>query len=115
MTAGIAEASDAYAVDLFAPPDPLRPILPTHLKAIRAFHQQVASMSELDVGRMPERFRRYLRVTQAIASDAELASHIEVHRRYRREWLAIIANARRRGFPWVAPTRPLALAQGAAR
>ena len=113
LTAGIAEAKDAYAIDLFAPPDPLRAIPAKHLRAIRAFHQQVARPPELDDGRAPECLRRYLRATHAISSDEQLAKYVEVHRRYRREWLALIADARRRGLPWVASSRPPVLAQGA--
>jgi 7-cyano-7-deazaguanine synthase in queuosine biosynthesis len=113
ITAGISEPNDAYAVDLFSPPDPRRPIAAKHLRSIRAFHQQVADLAELDDGRAPPCLRRYLRVTQAISSDEPLAPHVEVHRRYRREWLALIADARRRGLPWVAPSLPPALAQGA--
>ncbi len=113
LTAGIAEAEDAYAVDLFSPPHPRHPIPLKQLRPIRAFHQQVARLSELDDGLAPECLRRYLLATRAISSDEQLAQHVEVHRRYRREWLDLIADARRHGLPWLAPSLPPALAPGA--
>jgi hypothetical protein len=113
LTAGIAEAKDAYAVDLFADPRPATVIPPKKMETIRAFHQQIAHMSELDSGNTPQCFKRYLRATNAISNDGQLAPHIEVHRRYRKEWLLLIADARRRHFPWIDPIRTLARAQGA--
>lgn len=112
IIAGIEEAKDAYAVDLFTPAEPCR-IPAKQLRPIRAFHQQVARLAELDDGRVPQCLRRYLRATHAISSDEQLASHAEVHRRYRREWLPLIADAHRRGLPWVAAARSPALALGA--
>ena len=112
LTAGIAEGKDTYALDLFSP-HPRLPIPAKQLRPIRAFHQQVARLSELDDGCAPQCLRRYLRATHAISSDEQLAQHVEVHRRYRREWLDLIADARRRCLPWVAPSRSPALAQGA--
>ena len=111
MTAEIAEAKDAYAVDLFAP-DPMHAIPAKRLRPIRAFHQQVARLADLDAGRAPRCMRRYLLATHAISSDDQLPPHIEVYRRYRQEWLALIADARLRRLPWVARSR--AFAQGVA-
>ncbi len=112
-TAGIAEAKNAYAVDLFADPDPGRTIPSKQMQAIKAFHQQVAHLADLDSGRAPPCFKRYLRATHAVSTDEELAPHIEVYRRYRQEWLAIIADARRRCLPWISPARSMARAEGA--
>jgi len=103
LIAGIVEPKDAYAVDLFAPPDHRHPIPAKTLQAVRAFHQQIGSLYELDDGIIPECLHRYLHATRAISSDEELAQLVEVHRRYRREWLALIADAQRRKLPWVAP------------
>jgi 7-cyano-7-deazaguanine synthase in queuosine biosynthesis len=113
ISAGIEEAHDAYAVDLFAAPDPHHAIPAKQMRWIRAFYQQVARLSDLDSGRTPEPFRRYLRATRAISSDDQLPPHVEVYRRYRQEWLALIADAQRRGLPWVSPARSPALALGA--
>ena len=113
LTAGITEAKDAYAVDLFAAPHLDNTIPAKQMQAIRAFHQQIAHLPELDSGHAPPCFKRYLKATKAISSDAQLAPHVEVYRRYRKEWLALIADARCRRLPWVAQTRTLAHAQGA--
>jgi 7-cyano-7-deazaguanine synthase in queuosine biosynthesis len=113
LTAGITEAKDAYAVDLFAKPPTPAAIPARHLRHIRAFHQQVAHLRELDTNIAPPSFRRYLRATNAVSSDAQLGPHVEVYRRYRKEWLPLIAEARRLALPWVTPVRSFAHAQGA--
>ncbi len=113
QVAGISEAPDAYDVDLFAPPAPGDDPDPRHLVAIRAFQQQVGRLAELDDGRLPACYRAYLHATHAVATEAELGPHIEVHDRYRREWERLFAEARRRGLPWAMPARVRALAVGA--
>lgn len=113
LAAGIREGRDACAVDRFSPAEPHLDSHASHLESIRAFHQQVGRLAELDANRVPRFFRTYLYATRAVTTDAELAPHVEVYRRYRREWVPLIADARRRGLPWVAPARSLALAGGA--
>jgi 7-cyano-7-deazaguanine synthase in queuosine biosynthesis len=113
ITAAIAEAKDAYAVDLFAYPDPARTIPAGKMGAIKAFHQQVARLGDLDSGHAPPCFKRYLRATNAVSTDEQLAPHVEVYRLYRNEWLALIADARHRGLPWITPARSPARAEGA--
>jgi hypothetical protein len=116
ITADITESPDAYAIDLFTPPDPDCTPSANKLWAIRAFVQQMQRLAELDAGRVPESLRFYLRVTDAMTDAAEqLPLHLDVHRRYRQEWLAIAADAARRRLPWAFPTRPMPLAQGAAK
>lgn len=110
ISAGIDEPDDAYAVDLFSPPDPRRPISGEELRWIRAFRQQIERLRKLDSGHAPECLRRYLWATNAISSNEQLGPHVEVHRRYRQEWLALIADARHRGLLWVTPTRSPAIA-----
>lgn len=113
ITAGIEEGPDAYEVDLFSPPEPIHNIRVKHLLWIRAFHQQAGRLAELDEGRVPNSFQRYLYATQAVSTDDELSPHIKVYRRYQQEWAALIAASRRRGLPWVTPSRSLACVSGA--
>ena len=113
LTAGITEPDDAYAVDLFAEHHPDTPIPSKVMRTIRAFHQQIAHMPELSSGSAPPSFKRYLKATNAVSSDAQLGPHIEVYRRYREEWLSLIADARRRGLPWATRPSSLAKVQGA--
>jgi 7-cyano-7-deazaguanine synthase in queuosine biosynthesis len=113
ITAGIAEAKDAYAVDLFADSDPAKTIPASQMRSIKAFHQQIARLSDLDSGRAPPVFKHYLRATNAVSTDEQLVPHAEVYRRYRQEWLALIADARRRGLSWITPARSLARVEGA--
>jgi 7-cyano-7-deazaguanine synthase in queuosine biosynthesis len=108
ITAGITEGQDAYEVDLFAKLPAQAAIPVKQLRPIRAFHQQVAQLRELDNGKAPPSFIQYLRETNAVSSDSQLAPYVEVYRRYRKEWLSVIAEARRLALPWVVPVRNLA-------
>ncbi len=111
--AGIAEDKKAYSIDLFAETDPARTISLKDLRWIQAFHQQVASLVALDVGNIPAGFRRYLRSTGVVAKDEQIAPYAEVYRRYRREWMLLVAEARRRSFPWITPAKSMAKKEGA--
>lgn len=114
LVAGIEEERDAYVVDLFSPWESFQDVPERHLEAIRAFEQQVGRLAELDADHVPGFFRRHLTVTRAVSTDAEISPYIEVYRRYRREWEAIITEARRRGAPWTLPGRSPAMVGGAA-
>ncbi|MBX9790814.1 MAG: 7-cyano-7-deazaguanine synthase [Pirellulales bacterium] len=106
-SAGIVE-QEAYAIDLFAGADSHTAISERQMFCVRAFHQQVEHLRELDHGVAPESFYRYLRATEVPLTEDAMA--LEVHRRYREEWLLLIAEGRHRGFPWLVPTTSLAVA-----
>jgi 7-cyano-7-deazaguanine synthase in queuosine biosynthesis len=110
IAGGIDEGPDAYEVDLFSP---FCDVSEKHLRGIRAFHQQACRLAELDGRYVPEFFRRHLYATHAVSPNEDLASYVEVYRRYGQEWADLIADARRRGLAWVAPVRSSACAQGA--
>lgn len=110
ITAGIDESQDAYEFDLFSP---FSDVPEKHLRTIRLFHQQACRLAELENEQVPGFFRTYLYVTHAVFSNEELKPYVDVYRRYRREWDALIADARHRGLPWVAVARSPAFAQGA--
>jgi 7-cyano-7-deazaguanine synthase in queuosine biosynthesis len=113
LTAGIAEDRNAYATDLFTEADPGLTIPPKDMRCVMAFHEQVARLRELDSGIVPSYFRRYLKATKAASTEEQIAPHAEVYRRYRREWMLLIADARRRNFPWITPARSPAALKGA--
>lgn len=115
LTAGIVEDSDAYDTDLFAKADIRIPISPEYLRCIQTFHEQIAHLAELDHGVVPASFRRYLKMTKAAITDGQIAQYAEVYRRYRQEWLALIADARRRGLPWITTVGSPAITEGAGR
>jgi 7-cyano-7-deazaguanine synthase in queuosine biosynthesis len=110
ITAGITESRDAYDIDLFSP---LSTATEKQLQWIRAYHQQAGRLAELEAERVPKFFRSYLYATQAVSQDCELGPHVEVYRRYQREWAALIADARRHRLPWITPARLLTYAEGA--
>jgi hypothetical protein len=99
--------------DLFVGADSRRIIPPKEMKWVMAFHEQVAHLHELDSGIIPSSFRRYLKATKAASTEEQIRMHAEVYRRYRREWLLLIADARRRNFPWISPARSQAALDGA--
>jgi hypothetical protein len=111
FAAGVAESTDAYGIDLFSPDCDVND---KQMRAIRAFRQQAARLAELNGGRVPEFFRRYLYRTHAVQRDEELKPHVEVYRRYQIEWANLIGDARRRGLRWVTPSCSLSFSQGAA-
>lgn len=114
LTAGIPEDKNTYGTDLFTEADPARTIPAKHMRWVKAFHEQVARLAELDSGIVPASFRRYLKATGVATDDAQIASHAEVYRRYRQEWMSLIADARRRNFPWIPAARSLVMSEGAA-
>jgi hypothetical protein len=98
---------------LFAIPQPDNAIATKYMQIIQTFHQQIAQLTELDTNDAPQHFKRYLKATNAVSCDAQIEPYVEIYRRYRKEWLSLIDDARRRGLPWVAQNRTLADAQGA--
>jgi len=54
-----------------------------------------------------------LKTTKAASTEEEIAPHAEVYRRYRREWMLLIADARRCSFPWINPATLLEAVEGA--
>ena len=113
LTAGISEDRNAYATDLFTEFGRGRTIPTKHLRWVKAFHEQAARLHELDSGIVPSCFRRYLKTTKAVSTEEQIAPHAEVYRRYRREWMRLIADARRRNFPWITSHRSLEAFEGA--
>jgi hypothetical protein len=113
LSACIAEDKDAYGTDLFIEADSGRVISPKEMRWVMAFHEQVAHLHELDSGIIPSNFRRYLKATRAASTEEQIRLHAEVYRRYRREWGSLIADARRRNFPWITPARSRAALDGA--
>jgi 7-cyano-7-deazaguanine synthase in queuosine biosynthesis len=106
ITGGIAE--DAYDIDLFSSHCAATE---KQMRHIHAFHQQAGRLADLELGRVPGFFKRYLYATHAVSQDHELGPHVEVYRRYHLEWAALIADARRRRLLWT--TRSTAYAEGA--
>ena len=72
LTAGISEDKNAYGTDLFTEAEPGRTIPPEHMQCVKAFHEQVEGLRELDFGIVPPSFRRYLKTTNAASTDAQI-------------------------------------------
>ena len=113
-TAGVFEAADAYSVDLFAKAQAGVTLRPEQMEVIRAFQQQIESLWPLDDGRPTPSFSRYLFTTRVVSHAEQVAPHVEVYRRYRKEWLPLFANARAGRLPWGMPSGNAGPALGAA-
>jgi hypothetical protein len=83
-SAGVRESPEAYGVDLFG-----GRLTEREARPVLAFRQQVARLAELDRPHVPEFFRRHLLGTRVVTSDDEMADFVDLHRRYRRECVAL--------------------------
>jgi 7-cyano-7-deazaguanine synthase in queuosine biosynthesis len=101
ISAEIRENEGDYASDLFSTPD--LTMLPSRKKmeAVSFFHEQVSRLRPLDDAGIPQFFRRHLLSTGAASSEEEIVRFAELYRRYRQEWLKIIAEGRRQRWPWL--------------
>lgn len=112
--AGIVEEATAYGTDLFCESDPAKSYTRNQLRAVKLFHEQIASLRSLDCGVVPSFFRQYLMATDAVRTEKEVERFAAVYGRFRREWLPLIVEARRRNFPWINPIQSRSLVEGVA-
>ncbi len=101
ITAGIDEPGDAYKYDLFGPAGVVNRVEDGRLAYLKAFLMQVEKLSELDAHpSVPRFFRRHLVGTGVVAQGGSLSPHVDLFRRYRDEWLALVARGRVEGWAW---------------
>lgn len=107
ITAGIEEPADAYKYALFGPAGVVNRIDDRRLAYLKAFLMQVEKLADLD-GRpaIPRFFRRHLVGTGVVAQGEPLAPYVELYRRYRSEWLALVARGRAEGWTWAEMLAP---------
>ena len=101
FTAGIAEADDAYLLDLFGNAERVNQIEPRRLKYLKALLMQVDKLGELDSdGPVPLFFKRHIVGSGIVSPGESLAPHVELYQRYRREWLDLVAAGQAEGRSW---------------
>jgi len=98
---GIREPDFAYLYDFLAPPFVFEPVPNDRLDYLKAFLMQVAQLNNLDFGgRLPQAFERHVFSTRVLQHGESQKGLINLLARYRDEWMALAAYARRYGHGW---------------
>ena len=95
---GICEPVGTYQYDVLN----LRPgiVPPEKTKYLRAFLNQIDSLSETDQGHLPVNIVNHLRQTEVIERGQSLDDYVNLYQRYRNEWIAFITKAKSNGCTW---------------
>lgn len=101
LAAGVEEPISAYRFDVFG--SGAGDVPASKLLDLKAALMQVADLSELeDDGRKPDLFRRHLFGTHVLSAGETVTPWIDVHRRYRDEWLRLLDRERTAGVSWAS-------------
>jgi hypothetical protein len=99
--AGIDEPGDSYKYDIFGTPQQDSNVASNASEFLKAFLMQVSKLSELESPtKVPWFFRRHLVGNGVVEDGQPLAPFVDLYRRYRNEWLALVAKARAQGWSW---------------
>jgi len=99
--AGIEEPGDSYKYDIFGTPRQDTSVAANASEFLKAFLMQVSKLSELEPrAKEPWFLRRHLVGTGAVEDGQPLTPFVDLYRRYRNEWLALVAKARAQGWSW---------------
>jgi hypothetical protein len=76
-------------------------VLRREIEFLKTFLQQMSKLSELSSRTsVPRYFRSHLLGTGIVEEGESLAPFVDLYRRYRKEWLSLVANARARSWSW---------------
>lgn len=104
--AGIDESGSKYQYDLFSAASSEK-IPKEKLNPLRAFLMQIDKLSQLEnSSQLPTFFVRHLRATEVISSDSVPSEIVDLYRRYRKEWLNLIAKGQHQGWKWTQMMSP---------
>jgi hypothetical protein len=99
--AGIVEPRENYKFDLFGPPRPDEEVPAAAMASLKVFLMQVSNLSGLDTQtEVPWFFRRHLVGTGVVEDGQPLTPFANLYRRYRKEWLSLVAKAQAQGWSW---------------
>jgi Queuosine biosynthesis protein QueC len=111
---GIEEPQDSYSFDLFSTQERAGLVPPAKLKYLKAFLMQVAAWADIETtGCLPEAVERHLRSTCILKPGESREALIALLARNRDEWLAVAAEARRKGLSWAGLLDRNLVGQGA--
>jgi len=101
IEAGINEDPEAYQYDLFGPAASVNAVPDKALGFLKAHLMQLAELKELrDDGRKPDILGRHLSWTKLLAQRESVRPWVDLLRRYREEWLRLVALGHRMGWRW---------------
>ena len=100
LVAGIHEPPGTYSVDLFAARSALNQLPAHQVRFLKAMVIQADLLGELRCSVLPDWFRRYVLGTGVASSDDMLSRLVDVHLRYRAEWLELAEFGRAEGWNW---------------
>ena len=101
ITAGIEEPADSYKFDLFGPPRMGREVPVNELGNLKAFLMKLNKLSALEShAEVPGFFRCHLIGTGVVQHSEQLTPFVDLYRRYRKEWLTLVARAQTQGWSW---------------
>jgi 7-cyano-7-deazaguanine synthase in queuosine biosynthesis len=101
ISAGIEQPRGAYKYDIFGPPHAVNAIPDQELLHLKATIMQIADLADLDSGgTLPAKLRLHLRGTAVVETAEPLQTWISLLKRYRNEWLDLIADAQSVGRKW---------------
>jgi hypothetical protein len=107
IVAGIREPRGTYKYNPFGPSGHVDRIPEKRLRFLKAFLMQVAHLSVLDTqGDLPRRLRRHLFGSRIVSHGESPHPIIGLLRRYRHEWIGIIADGKERGWHWASLLSP---------
>jgi hypothetical protein len=99
--AGIEEPGDSYKYDIFGTPRQDTSVAANATEFLKAFLVQVSKLSELESRtEVPWFLRRHLIGTGVVQDGQPLTPFVDLYRRYRNEWLALVAKAQALGWSW---------------
>ncbi len=101
MSVGIEEPQEGYKYDIFGARDAVNAIPDEELLHLKATIMQIADLAELDSSQpLPAKLRLHLRGTSVLEAGEPVQAWTELLKRYRSEWLDLIADAQSVGRKW---------------
>ena len=94
--AGIDETRGTYQSDVLDH----HSLSPKKLNYLKAFLNQIDSLAETDVGRLPVSVSKHLYQTGLVERGGSTEVYVDLYKRYRREWLAFVTKAKLNGCQW---------------
>lgn len=94
--AGIDELRGTYQFDVLN----RQSSVPKNLSYLKAFLNQIDSLTETDAGRLPVSISKHLYQTGLVERGGSTRIYVDLYRKYRREWLAFVRKAKLNGCQW---------------
>ncbi len=107
--AGIVESDSTYAYGLFADNRGADSIPQSKLLCLKAFLMQISKLSAVEDGQLPPVLARHLIGTGIVGATEPLGCYLDLYRRYRREWVELIADRQANSVAWATLFGPVTI------